>query len=308
MRLRACTALLLFLSACTTTLPTPRAPAARDPRLANLQRAATLPWTDGGQCAVREASEPWPVLAERCFYALDHDRVRFRDITGRCAVASAGAAVGVGLCVLAAPEIVVGAVIVAGVVVVGFAIKEALDTYAEKRGRPQVQVRPAPETRPVPETAPAPQKPSPKKRPKPEPKGPDFPPVEPPELSERDRHRCEPVPVPHEGKDDAHNKCADQFPPNRYPGMDVLVGGVSFDALQVGARVLWEIKTHQFDTYPDFVRRWEIEKELEQIEKEKDAAAACGYDFVVGVSTQAHKKALLDRDPKLNIVVTGCPR
>ena len=105
---------------------------------------------------------------------------------------------GIGICVLAAPEIVVGAVIVAGVVVVGFAIKEALDTYAEKRGRPQV-VRPAPETRPVPETAPAPPKPSPKKRPKPEPKGPDFPPVEPPEVTERDRNRCEPIPVPHRG-------------------------------------------------------------------------------------------------------------
>jgi hypothetical protein len=209
--------------------------------------------------------------------------------------------------VLAAPEIVVGAVIVAGVVVVGFAIKEALDTYAEKRGRPQV-VRPAPETRPVPETAPAPQKPSPKKRPKPEPKGPDFPPVRPTEVTERDRHRCEPVPVPHEGKDDAHNKCADQFPPNRYPGMDVLVGGVSFDALQVGVRVLWEIKTHQFDTYPDFIRRREIEKELEQMLRERTAAAECGYDFVVGVSTQAHKDALLEADSSLNVVVTGCKR
>jgi hypothetical protein len=209
--------------------------------------------------------------------------------------------------VLAAPEIVVGAVIVAGVVVVGFAIKEALDTYAEKRGRPQV-VRPAPETRPVPETAPAPQKPSPKKRPKPEPKGPDFPPVGPTEVTERDRHRCEPVPVPHAGKDDAHNKCADQFPPNRYPGMDVLVGGVSFDALQVGVRVLWEIKTHQFDTYPDFIRRREIEKELEQMPRERTAAAECGYDFVVGVSTQAHKDALLEADSSLNVVVTGCKR
>ncbi len=138
MRLRACPALLLFLSACTTTPPSPREPAARDPRLANLQRAAKLPWTDGGRCAVREASEPWPVLAERCFHALDHDRVRFQDITGRCAVASAGAAVGVGVCVLAAPEIVVGAVIVAGVVVVGFAIKEALDAYALDMGRPEV--------------------------------------------------------------------------------------------------------------------------------------------------------------------------
>ena len=43
-----------------------------------------------------------------------------------------------------------GAVIVAGVVVGGFAIKEALDIYAEKRGRPLV--RPVPETWPVPET------------------------------------------------------------------------------------------------------------------------------------------------------------
>jgi len=163
MRFRACIVLLLYVSACATSAPSPREPAARDPRLANLQRAAALPWTDGGRCAVREASEPWPVLVEGCFHALDHDRVRFRDITGRCAVASAGAAVGVGLCVLAAPEIIVGAVIITGVVVVGFAIKEAMDTYAEKRGRPQV--RPVPESRPVTETKPTPPKPSPKKGP-----------------------------------------------------------------------------------------------------------------------------------------------
>ncbi len=80
------------------------------------------------------------------------------------------------------------------------------------------------------------------------------------------------------------------------------------ELIGVGVRVLWEIKTHQFDTYPDFVRRREIEKELEQIEKEKDAAAACGYDFVVGVSTQAHKDALLRADRFLNVVVTGCKR
>ncbi|HEX5749160.1 MAG TPA: hypothetical protein VFZ09_23155 [Archangium sp.] len=79
---------------------------------------------------------------------------------------------GVGLCVLAAPEIIVGAVIVAGVVVVGFAIKEALDVY-ELKWAVQEDAKPAPETRP------APQEPSPEKRPKPEPKGPDFPPVGP---------------------------------------------------------------------------------------------------------------------------------
>jgi hypothetical protein len=248
------------------------------------------------------------VLAERCFHALDHDRIEFHDPTGRCAVASAGAiAVGLGVCVLAAPEIVVGAVIVAGVVVVGFAIKEALDTYAEKRGRPQV-VRPAPETRPVPETKPAPSKPEPKKRPKPEPRGPDFPPIGPVEVTERDRRGCEPIPEPHAGEDDAHNRCADQFPPNRHPGMDVLVGDVSFDALQVGVRVLWEIKTHQFETYPDFIQDREIEKEMKQLNKQRKAAAACGYDFVIGVSTQAHKDALLRKNQALKIVVTGCKR
>src|SRR3954447_4589576 len=118
MRFRACVALLLYLSACATSAPSPSEPVARDPRLANLQRAAKLPWTDGGWCAVREASQPWPVLAERCYQALDHDRIEFHDPTGRCSVASAGAAaMGLGVCVLAAPEIVVGAVIVVGVVV-----------------------------------------------------------------------------------------------------------------------------------------------------------------------------------------------
>ncbi|CAM3536967.1 DUF6310 domain-containing protein [Corallococcus soli] len=90
--------------------------------------------------------------------------------------------------------------------------------------------------------------------------------------------------------------------------MDVLVGGVRFDALQVGVRVLWEIKTQQFDSYSKFIRRREIETELEQIEREQDAAAACGYGYVIGVSTQAHKDALLGALPSLKIVVTGCKR
>ncbi|HYH99720.1 DUF6310 domain-containing protein [Hyalangium sp.] len=112
----------------------------------------------------------------------------------------------------------------------------------------------------------------------------------------------------HAGEDVPHNECADKFPPNRYPGMDVFVGGERFDALQVGVRVLWEIKTHRFDTYSAFIQDREIEKEYEQIRKERAAAAACGYGFVVGVSTQAHKDALIARDPSLDVVVTGCSR
>jgi hypothetical protein len=297
MRFQACIALLLYVSACATSAPSPKEPAARDPRLANLQRAATLPWTDGGRCAVREASEPWPVLVERCFHALDHDRIEFHDPTGKCAVASAGAAaIGLGVCVLAAPELIVGAVIVTGVVVVGFAIKEALDAHALDMGRPEV--------RPVPETAPAPQKPSPKKRPKPEPKGPDFPPVGPVEVTERDRPRCEPDPVPyHLGGNKLHDKCADRIPNNSFPGGDVFVNGKNFDALQLATCTLWEVKTDNFDTYPPELRKIVLDDQVPKMQHERALALACGFDFKVGVRSAAHKAALLKRDRTLKIVV-----
>ena len=43
--------------------------------------------------------------------------------------------------------------------------------------------------------------------------------------------------------------------------MDVFVGGERFDALQVGVRVLWEIKTHQFrHVHSTSSRSSEIEK------------------------------------------------
>ena len=209
---------------------------------------------------------------------------------------------GVGLCVLAAPEIVAGTVIVLGIVVVGFVIKEALDAY-ELRGSSTEEVEPARQTEP------APQEPAAKRKPTPEPLGQDWLPPLPTEPLERERRpECRPVPVPHAGEDTPHNECADKFPPNRYPGMDVLVDGVRFDALQVGVRVLWEIKTHRFDTYNTFVRNQEIAKEYEQIKKERATALACGYRFVVGVSTQAHKDALLQQNRNLNVVVTGCKR
>ena len=297
---RTCSALLFLLSACATMDPSPGEPEAPSPRLANLQRAALYPWTDDGQCVVREASNEWPLLAERCFHALDRDRVRFRDVTKRCAVAYADAAAPavVALCVFAAPEIVAGAVIVIGAVVVAAAIQEGIDAYernaSREHAKPKAQTRPTKE--PLANRAP---------QPKGSPPGDIFPP--PPETQPR-RPSCEPIPVRHAGEDVPHNECADKIPPNRYPGMDVFVGGERFDALQVGVRVLWEIKTHRFDTYPDFIRRREIEKEIEQLRNECDAARACGYDFVVGVRTQAHKDALIAVLPSIKIVVTGCPR
>ncbi|MFY0525189.1 DUF6310 domain-containing protein [Archangium gephyra] len=292
-----------------------------DQVLANLRRAAKLPWTDGGRCVVEEASQPWPVLAERCYQVLDHERVRFNERTGRCAVASAGAgAVGVGLCVLAAPEIIVGAIVVAGVVVVGLAISEALEAY-EKRGRPQVrpppsrpppsrpvpETRPVPEARPVTETKPVPQQLKKKRRPKPEPEGEGGRPPLPPEPTDRERNRrCEAMPVPHSGGNKAHNTCADWYPPNRWPGMDARVDGRDFDALQVGVRVLWEIKVEKFDEYSDFLKKITVAKEMREFTKYRDIALACGYAFKVGVISEAHKAALLKEDASFDIVVTGC--
>ncbi|MBN8228567.1 hypothetical protein JYK02_13730 [Corallococcus macrosporus] len=304
MRFRTCSTLLLLcvLSACATSAPHS---GTRSPRLANLQRAAKLPWTDEGRCVVREASQPWPVLMEQCYPSLDHDRLEFHDTEGRCAVASAGAgALGVGLCVLAAPEIAVGAVIVLGVVVVAVAIKEELDAYELRHAYPE-EAGTSRGTKVSSREVEAQHEPGLKPEPAGQNRKPPLPPVP---VGRTGRASCEPVPVPHAGEDDAHNKCADKAPPNRYPGMDVLVGGVRFDALQVGAHVLWEIKTHRFDTYSAFIQRREIKKEMEQIKKEQDAAMACGYGYVIGVSTQAHKVALLEADPSLEIVVTGCKR
>ncbi|HEX5746143.1 MAG TPA: DUF6310 domain-containing protein [Archangium sp.] len=253
---------------------------------------------------------------ERCYHALDHERVRFRDTTGRCSVASAGAgALGIGLCVLAAPELAVGAVVVVGVVVVGFAISEALEAY-EKRGRPQVrppptlpvpETRPVPEARPVTETKPAPPELKKKRRPKRKPEGEDRPPGPAPEPTDRERERkCEAIPVPHKGGNKAHNTCADGYPPNRWPGMDAEVDGKNFDALQVGVRVLWEIKVEYFDGYNDFLRRITVEREIEEFKEYRAIARSCGYAFKVGVISEAHKAALLDRDDTFDIVVTGC--
>ncbi|MFY0524329.1 DUF6310 domain-containing protein [Archangium gephyra] len=243
------------------------------------------------------------MLVEQCFHTLDHDRLEFHDPTGRCAVASAdAAAVGIGFCVLAAPEIIAGAVIITGMVVVGFAIKEALDAYELKRGRPEV--RPAPETRPVPETKPAPQEPSPQKRPEPEPKGPDFPPLGPIEVTERDRRaRCEPIPVPHRGGHDEHNKCADRIPNNSFPGWDVLVNGKNFDALQLDTRTLWDVKTDVFDKHDSRSQDFFIKVKLPEIRREKKLAEACGYKFSVGVRSKAHLTALRAAEPSLTVVL-----
>ncbi|MBZ4333448.1 DUF6310 domain-containing protein [Corallococcus sp. AS-1-12] len=300
MRLRACIALLLFLSACATSTPAPGIHGTRSQRLTNLQRAAKLPWTDGGQCVVREASRPWPVLVERCYRTLDHDRLEFHDTTGRCAVASTDAvAVGIGFCVLAAPEIAVGAVIVLGVVVVGVAIKEALDAYELRHAYPE-EAGTSRGTKVLSRDVEAQRKPMTE----PDPAGQDWFPPAPPNPRDRGHHpECKPQRVNHRGGNDPHNKCADRVPNNSFPGWDVFVNGKNFDALQLTTRTLWEVKTDNFNTYSDFLRGRVLSAQVAEMRIERDLARACGFDFRIGVRSEAHKEALGEQAPDLSDLI-----
>jgi hypothetical protein len=198
---------------------------------------------------------------------------------------------------LAAPEIAAGAVIVVGVVVVGVAIKEALDAYALKGGRPE-------ELEPAPQTKPAPREPSANRKPRPEPSGQDwFPPVPTEPLERERRPECEPIPGPPRGGNDPHNMCANKIPGNDFPGLNVLVNGKHFDALVLATRTLWEIKTDAFDKHSPHSQAFFAKVKLPEIQREKRLAEACGYNFVVGVRSAAHKAALERLDPNLDIVV-----
>lgn len=298
MPLRTCIALLLLFSACATTEPNSKELATPNPRLANLRRAAALPWADDGQCVVHEASNAWPVLVERCFHALDHDRIRFNDPTGRCAVASAGAAaLGVGTCILIAPELVAGAVIITGTVVVAVAIQEELDTYERRASRERT--RSGSRTQPVKQDPSANRKPEPEEAP-----SEDFLPPLPPETLERERRpECGPKRVPPKGGNNLHNRCANGIQFNAFRGANALVNGKAFDALQVVAGVLWEVKTDNFETYPIELQDIVIRKHVRDFQAERELAKACGFHFRVGVRSAAHKSALEFADDTLDVVL-----
>jgi hypothetical protein len=281
---------------------------AHSPRLANLQRAAALPWTDDGRCVVEHASGPWATVVERCFHALDTRRVRFNDIDRRCPVASVDAAslpMMVGICLLVQPQLVVGAVIVIGAVVVAYAIHEELKAYELRGSRPKGP-GPAPVTRPVAE--PASQEPV--ENPTPDPK--TSPPRKDPPIFIDDgtkRIKCVAVAVPHLGGDALHNRCADSVPLNGLPGKDVLIDGKRFDAVQFGTRTLWEVKTDNYDTYAEFVQRMSVKNQARELRRERDLARACGFNFRIGVRSAAHKDALEREDQELKgliVVMDWC--
>jgi len=122
-------------------------------------------------------------------------------------------------------------------------------------------------------------------------------------LVEEDDPRCKPIPVPHRGGNNDHNKCADRIPYNSFSGWDVLVNGKQFDALQLVMRTLWEVKTDDFDIHSPRSQAFFAKVKLPEIRREARLAMECGYKFAVGVKSAAHKETLEKLDRTLTIVV-----
>ncbi|WP_239576648.1 DUF6310 domain-containing protein [Archangium primigenium] len=208
---------------------------------------------------------------------------------------------GIGMCILAAPEVIVGTVVVIGVVTLAVAIEQELGEYALKgvwpedgssstqSGAQSADKHPLADKKAKPQTSSS---------------GQDWLPPHPPDAPVGEHQPdCRPVKVAHRGGHPLHNQCADNVPHNGFSGGDVRVNGKNFDALQVASRTLWEVKTTNIEAYNPYVQRAELEKQVEEAQRERDLAAACGYDFVMGVRTQAHKALLEREDFTLRVVV-----
>ncbi|WP_233262301.1 DUF6310 domain-containing protein [Vitiosangium sp. GDMCC 1.1324] len=123
-------------------------------------------------------------------------------------------------------------------------------------------------------------------------------------TQEEDDPRCTPIPLPrHLGGHDPHNECADKMPGNTFPGGDVYVNGKSFDALQLATRTLWEVKTDDFEKQPPRSQQFFVKMKLPEIQREKRLAEECGYNFVIGVKSAAHKAVLESLDDTLTVVI-----
>jgi translation elongation factor EF-4 len=109
--------------------------------------------------------------------------------------------------------------------------------------------------------------------------------------------------VPPKGGNRLHNKCADGIKFNAYRGANALVNGKAFDALQIVAGVLWEVKTDNFDSYPLALKNIVLRKNVHDFLFERELARACGFDFRVGVRSATHKAMLEIEEPQLEGVI-----
>lgn len=112
---------------------------------------------------------------------------------------------------------------------------------------------------------------------------------------EERKKRCTPVPTcPHRGNDPIHDACADAVPPNKHPGCDVFVNGHHFDALGPSGRVLWEIKTDDWSSYPGWLQQRTLDKHADTARMEYKLAKACHFEFVFAVADRGLYEQLSD--------------
>ncbi len=77
----------------------------------------------------------------------------------------------------------------------------------------------------------------------------------------------------------------------------------SFDALVLATRTLWEVKTYNLGHQSPRSRKFLVEVKLPQLRAEAKLARDCGYNFVVGVTSEEHKALLKSLEPNLTVVV-----
>ncbi|WP_233585947.1 DUF6310 domain-containing protein [Corallococcus sp. CA054B] len=142
------------------------------------------------------------------------------------------------------------------------------------------------------------------RKPSPQPSGQDLFPPSPRDPFERDRRpECRPTLGPPRGGNEPHNECADKIPGNSFPGFNVFINGKHYDALVLARRTLWEVKTDNFEKHSPRSRNFFVSVKLPELQREAKLARECGYDFVIGVRSEAHRTALKLADPSLHVVI-----
>ncbi|MGY0034665.1 DUF6310 domain-containing protein [Pedobacter sp. NJ-S-72] len=118
---------------------------------------------------------------------------------------------------------------------------------------------------------------------------------------------CLPKPLGfHRGGNTIHNFLADTKPPNRLFGSDFVVKGKAFDAYSTSG-VLWEIKTDNYSSYNDFVKRIHLSKLIAETEYEYSIATSCGLPYILGVLDSEEQIAVQTVLPLVNVRLLTYP-
>ena len=102
---------------------------------------------------------------------------------------------------------------------------------------------------------------------------------------------CKPIPLPgHKGGPQGYRSglCADLVIGNQFPGGDVCVNGVAFDALTADTK-LWEVKVIDFTGIVDFVVDSQVTKDFDQRDRQLGALESClGFNLNWAVADGRH--------------------